>query len=115
LFRGAKPPKAPRGDGTASLIYMQNTHLDFCIASNVHKYILTVMLTHGVKLHWNLRMGSGRIAEIQGDKLCCYATGLELINTNVETARNDLPIIHDTFRRKQDVKLSSGTAIVASA
>jgi len=29
---------------------------------------------------------------------------LELINTNVETAGNDLPIIHDTFRRKQDVK-----------
>jgi len=24
---------------------------------------------------------------------------LELINTNVETARNDLPITHDTFRR----------------
>jgi len=39
---------------------------------------------------------------------------LELINTNVETARNDLPIIHDTFRRKQDVKLGSDTAIVAS-
>jgi len=29
---------------------------------------------------------------------------LELINTNVDTARNDLPVIHDTFRRKQDVK-----------
>jgi len=29
---------------------------------------------------------------------------LELIETNVETARNDLPIIHDIFRRKQDVK-----------
>ena len=26
---------------------------------------------------------------------------LELINTNVETGRNDLPIIHDTFRRKK--------------
>jgi len=25
---------------------------------------------------------------------------LELINTNRETARNDLPIIHDTFRTK---------------
>ena len=40
---------------------------------------------------------------------------LELINTNVETARNDLPIIHDTFYKKLDVKLSSGTTIVASA
>jgi len=43
---------------------------------------------------------------------------LELINTNVETARNDLPTIYDTFRRKQDVKpvlVSSGTAIVSSA
>jgi len=37
---------------------------------------------------------------------------------NVETVRNDLPIIHDTFRRKQDVKavlVSSGTAIISSA
>jgi len=25
---------------------------------------------------------------------------LDLINTNVETAGNDLPIIHDTFRSK---------------
>jgi len=29
---------------------------------------------------------------------------LELIKTNVETSRNDLPATHDTFRRKQDVK-----------
>jgi len=36
---------------------------------------------------------------------------LELINTNLETARNDLPTIHDTFRRK----LGSSTATVASA
>jgi len=40
---------------------------------------------------------------------------LELIKTNVETARNDLPIIHDTFRKKQDLTSSLGTAIVASA
>jgi len=32
-----------------------------------------------------------------------------------QTARIDLPIIHDTFRKNQDVKLSSCTAIVASA
>jgi len=40
---------------------------------------------------------------------------LKLTNTSVEAARNYLPIIHDIFRRKQDVKLSSGTAILASA
>jgi len=40
---------------------------------------------------------------------------LELINANIETASNDLPIIHDTFRRKLVVKFSSGTAVVASA
>jgi len=33
---------------------------------------------------------------------------LELINTNVETATNDLLIIHDAFRRKLYVKTVSG-------
>jgi len=32
---------------------------------------------------------------------------LELISTNVETARNDLPVVHDTFRRKQDANAVS--------
>ena len=40
---------------------------------------------------------------------------LEFNNAKAERARNDLLIIHDTFRRKEDLKLSSGTAIVASA
>ena len=39
---------------------------------------------------------------------------LELINANVKTARNDLPIIHDTFRRKQDVKLCSPLKFTAT-
>jgi len=30
-----------------------------------------------------------------------------LLYTNVETARNDVPITHDTFRRKSDVKAVS--------
>jgi len=40
-----------------------------------------------------------------------------MINTNIETAGNDLSIIHDTFRRKKRCcfLVSSHTAVVASA
>jgi len=38
-----------------------------------------------------------------------FLSRLELITTNAATATNDLSVIHDTFRRKYDVKAVSST------
>jgi len=54
----------------SALISIQNTHLDLCTASKVHKNVLTVML---ISVGWR----AAESPNSKGGKLCCYATGIQ--------------------------------------
>jgi len=102
--KGGKIPRAPKGPNNVTSTFFDTSH--FFRKTSGSNMGAPNLLFCGAR---------NAFSEIWNSQHWCYLVYSQVFKsarptreqTNVETARNDLPITHDAFRRKWDVKAVS--------